>query len=176
MLRRLFPGAIQPSRDAYDTGPLRWPLPRHPATRRTRWLWLVPLLAGFGAVLGIVVSHDPGPGLALSGRGWFTIALAGLLVALLAIHRNTGQLLRALAEYTVVVLLAVLLATATGMQQPPPAAKQPASRAGATAKPAGDACPSIVRVRDWLTCLWHTSQEASRRAHPTPTTTRPHRR
>src|SRR6266487_4407795 len=98
MLRRLFPGAIQPPRDAYDTGPLRWPLPRHPATRRTRWLWLVPLVAGFVAVLGVVISHDPGPGLALSNLGWFTIVLAALLVALLAIHRNTGHLLRALAE------------------------------------------------------------------------------
>jgi hypothetical protein len=176
MLRRLFPGAIQPSRNDYDTGPLRWPLPRHPATRRTRWLWLIPLAAGFVAVVGIVASHDPGPGLSLSGRGWLTIALAGLLVALLAIHRNTGQLLRALAEYTVVVLLAVLLATATGMQQTPAPANQPASRAGTAAKAAGDACPSIVQVRDWLACLWHTSQQASRRAHSTPTTTRPHRR
>lgn len=173
MLRRLFPGAIQPPQDSYDTGPLRWPLPRHPATRRTRWLWLVPLVAGFGAVLGIVISHDPGPGVALSGRGWSTIALAGLLVALLAIHRNTGHLLRALAEYTVVVLLAVLLVSATGTQQTPAPAKQPAARAGAAAKTAGDACPSIVQVRDWLACLWHAGQEASRRAHSTPTTTRP---
>jgi hypothetical protein len=173
MLRRLFPGAIRPSQDAYDTGPLRWPLPRHPATRRTRWLWLVPLVAGFLAVLGIVISHDPGPGVALSGRGWFTIALAALLVALLAIHRNAGQLMRALAEYTVVVLLAVLLVSATGMQQAPAPAKQPASRAGAATKTAGDACPSIVQVRDWLACLWHAGQEASRRAHSTPTTTQP---
>src|SRR6266699_3163391 len=138
MLRRLFPGAIE-SEDSYDTGPLRWPSPgsrplrRHPATRRTRWLWLMPLVAGFLAVLGIVVSHDPGPGLSLSGRGWFTIGLAGLLMVLLAIHRNTGQLLRALAEYTVVVLLAVLLVTATGMQQTPAPARHPAARAGTAA-------------------------------------------
>jgi hypothetical protein len=180
MLRRLFPDATE-SEDPYDTGPLRWPSPgnrpfrRHPATRRTRWLWLVPLVGGFLAVLGIVASHDPGPGLSLSGRGWFTIGLAGLLVVLLAIHRNTGQLMRALAEYTVVVLLAVLLVTATGMQQAPtPAAKHPASRAGAATKTAGDACPSIVQMRDWLACLWHTSQETNRRNHP-PTTTTPKR-
>jgi hypothetical protein len=174
MLRRLFPGAIE-SEDSYDTGPLRWPSPgnrplrRHPATRRTRWLWLVPLVASFLTVLGIVVSHDPGPGLSLSGRGWFTIGLAALLMVLLAIHRNTGQLMRALAEYTVVVLLVVLLATATGMQQAPAlAAKHPAPRAGAAAKTAGDACPSIVQVRDWLACLWRTSQG---RSDPSTTTT-----
>jgi hypothetical protein len=169
MLRRLFPGAIEPSQDAYDTDPRRWSLPRHPATRRTRWLWLVPLVAGFLAVAGIVISHDPGPGLALSGRGWFTIALAALLVALLAKHRNAGQMMRALAEYTVVVLLAVLLVSATGMQQAP-AAKRPAPRATVTAKAAGDACPSVVQVREWLACLWQAGQEANRRAHPTPTT------
>jgi hypothetical protein len=185
MLGRLFPGAIQ-SQDAYDTGPLRgaspdaWPLRRHPATRRTRWLWLVPLLAGLLAVLGIIVSHDPGPGLALSGRGWFTLALTALLAVLLAIHRNTGQrwaFMRALAEYLVVALLAVLLVTAAGMQHTPapaPAAKHPAARPG-TAKIAGAACPSVVQARDWLACLWHAGQQAGRRSHPPTTTTTPRR-
>ncbi len=177
MLGRRFPGAIQ-SQDAYDTGPLRgaspgaWALRRHPAARRTRWLWLAPLLAGLLAVLGYVVSHDPGPGLSLSGRGWCTIGLAAVLAVLLAIHRTAGQLLRALAEYLVVALLAVLLATAVGMQQTPaPAAKHPSSHAGATTKTAGDACPSIVQVRDWLACLWHAGQEAQHRNHPPTTTT-----
>jgi hypothetical protein len=181
MLGRRFPGAIQ-SQDAYDTGPLRgafpgaWPLRRHPATRRTRWLWLVPLLAGLLAVLGIIVSHDPGPGLALSGSGWFTLALAGLLAVLLAIHRTAGQLLRALAEYLVVALLAVLLVTAAGMRHTPAAAaKQPAARPSTAAKIAGDACPSVVQVRDWLACLWHAGQQAGRRSHPPTTTTTPRR-
>jgi len=140
----------------------------------------VPLVAGLLAVLGIVISHDPGPGLRLSGRGWFTIGLAALLAVLLAIHRNTGQrwaLLRALAEYTVVGMLALLLVTATGMQQPPaPAAKHPASRASVAATNASDTCPSIVQLRDWLACLWHASQEPNRRDHSTPTTTQPHQR
>jgi hypothetical protein len=141
-----------------------------PLTERTRWLWLVPLVAGLLAVLGIVASHDPGQGLSPSGRGWFTLALAALLAVLLTIHRNAGQLLRAAAEYLVVALLAVLLVTATGLQQTPaPAAKHPPSRAGAAAKAAGDACPSIVQVRAWLACLWQAGQDAARHSHP-PTT------
>jgi hypothetical protein len=179
MLRRRFPAAIEWDEDAYDTGPIRWPsagnrpLRRHPATRRTRWLWLVPLLAGFLAVLGIVIARDPGPGLALSTLGWFTIILAALLAVLLAIHRNAGQLLRAIAEYLVAALLAVLLATAISTQQmPAPAAKHPPSRASGAAKSAVDACPAVVHIRDWLACLWHAGQEAARRSHP-PTTTKP---
>src|SRR6266496_998598 len=145
MLQRLFPGALERA----DTGPLRSPLTRHPATRRTRWLWTVPLAAGFLTVFGWVAVHDPGPGLSLSDRGWLEVGLAGLLV----------------------LLLAVLLVTATGMRQTPaPAAKHPAARAGTAANVAGDACPSVVQVRDWLACLWQAGQEAARRSHP-PTTT-----
>jgi hypothetical protein len=175
MLRRLFPGAIQPPRDAYDTGPLRWPLPRHPATRRTRWLWLVPLLAGFGAVVGIIVSHDPGPGVALSGRGWFTIGLAALLVLMLGMRRRDGQLLRAAMEYVVVFTLAALIATTAGAPQQAQAA--PDAQAQAQAQATG-ACPSVLQARAWLTCLWHQASAATKadqQASPT-TTTRPHRR
>jgi hypothetical protein len=173
MLRRRFPAGIQLSQDAYNTGPIRWPLPRHPATRHTRWLWLVPLLAGFATVFAIVISHHPGRGLSLSNLGWFTIVLAALLVILLAIHRNAGQLLRAIAEYLVVALLAVLLVTATSIQpaQAPAPAEHPPSHAGSHTR-AVDACPAIVHVRDWLTCLWNASQDTARRSHP-PTTAKP---
>ena len=173
MLRHRLPAGIQLAQDAYDTGPHHWPLPRHPATRQTRWLWLVPLLAGFATVLGIVIARDPGRGLSLSRVGWCTIVLAALLVVLLAIHRNAGQMLRALAEYLVVALLAVLLVTATTIQptQAPAPAKHPPSRAGSHMR-AVDACPSIVHVRDWLACLWNASQDAARRSHP-PTTAKP---
>jgi len=169
MLQRMFPGALERA----DTGPLRSPLTRHPATRRTRWLWTVPLAAGFLTVFGWVAVHDPGPGLSLSDRGWLEVGLAGLLVLLLAVHRydSTWRLVRMLAEYAAVALLAVLLVTATGMRQTPaPAAKHPAARAGTAANVAGDACPSVVQVRDWLACLWQAGQEAARRSHP-PTTT-----
>src|SRR6266511_3971897 len=88
MLSRLFPGAVERFEDDYDTAPLRersyqrsrGHLRRHPATRRTRWLWLVPLAAGFLTVLGWVLAHEPAPGLALSDRGWLEIGLAGALV------------------------------------------------------------------------------------------------
>jgi hypothetical protein len=139
---------------------------------RTRWLWLLPLGAGLLAVAGWVLAHDPGPGLALSGRGWFTLALAGLLAVLLGVHRRAETLLRALAEYAVVALLAMLLVTATSAQQPPAPAKHPASRAGAAAR-AANACPSMVELRSWLACLWNAGQQAAR-SHP-PTTTKPKR-
>jgi hypothetical protein len=179
MLNRLFPGALDRFEDDYDTAPLRergrGHLRRHPATRRTRWLWLVPLAAGFLTVLGWVLAHDPGPGLALSDRGWLEVSLTGVLVLLLSLHRHdsTWRLLRMLGEYAAVALLAVLLVTPAGMQHaPPPASRHPAPRAGAAAEAAGDACPSIVQVRAWLACLWNAGQEAARRSDP-PTTTRP---
>jgi hypothetical protein len=181
MLHRLSPRAVRLSEDSYDTAPLRerarGHLRRHPATRRTRWLWLVPLAAGFLTVLGWVLAHDPSPGLALSDRGWLEVGLAGALVLLLSLHRSDSswRLLRMLGEYTAVALLAVLLTTPAGAQHPPaPTPRHPAPRARAAAEIAGDACPPVVQVRAWLSCLWNAGQEASR-SHP-PTTTRPHRR
>ncbi len=79
-------------------------------TERTRWLWLVPLVVGFLTVFGWVASHDPGKGLALSNRGWLTIAAAAALMVLLSVHRTEGfgHLARVVAEYAVVAVLAVL--------------------------------------------------------------------
>jgi hypothetical protein len=139
---------------------------------RTRWLWLLPLAAGLLAVAGWVIFHDPGPGLALSGRGWCTLVLAGLLAVLLGVHRRAETLLRALGEYAAVALLAVLLVTATGVQQQSAPAKYPASRAGAAAR-AADACPSVVELRAWLACPWNAGQQAAR-SHPP--TTKPNKR
>src|SRR6266540_4258238 len=137
MLSRLFPGAVERFEDDYDTAPLRersyqrsrGHLRRHPATRRTRWLWLVPLAAGFLTVLGWVLAHDPAPGLALSDRGWLEIGLAGALVLLLSLHRSdsTWRLVRMLGEYAAVALLTVLLVTPPGVQHAPaPASQHPA--------------------------------------------------
>jgi hypothetical protein len=180
MLQRLFPRVVELSEDDYDTAPFRprrrrgrGPLRRHPATRRTRWLWLVPLAAGLLMVLGWVGAHDPGPGLALSGRGWLQVGLAAALVLLLARHRSdsTWRLLRMLGEYAAVALLAVLLASPASVQHTPaPAPRHPTPRAAAEV--AGDACPSIVQLRAWLSCLWQASQQAARGHRPPTTTTK----
>jgi hypothetical protein len=159
---------------AYDTAPLPGP---GRLTERTRWLWLVPLVIGFLTLLGWVASHDPGPGLALSNRGWLTIAAAAVLMGLLSVHRNDGlrHLARMVAEYAVVAVLATLVATSAGVAGQTPAA--PHTRAQARAQAAG-ACPSVLQARAWLTCLWHQASaaaKANQQASPT-TTTQPRRR
>ncbi len=149
-------------------------------TERTRWLWLVPLVVGFLTVFGWVASHDPGKGLALSNRGWLTIAAAAALMVLLSVHRTEGfgHLARVVAEYAVVAVLAVLVATsAAGVPQQAPAAPDTRAQAQARAEAAG-ACPSVLHTRAWLACLWHQASQAAKtdqQAAPT-TTTRPHRR
>jgi peptidoglycan/LPS O-acetylase OafA/YrhL len=154
MLRRTDPSA-----------PIGWGMP-HPAlqrpagriTERTRWLWLVPLVVGFLTVFGWVASHDPGKGLALSNRGWLTIAAAAVLLVLLSVHRNDGfgHLVRMVAEYAVVAVLCVLLATAAAGGQ-----HAQGTTARAQAGP-GAGCPPVLQVRAWLTCLWHQASEASK--------------
>jgi hypothetical protein len=183
MLSRHFAAADERFEDDPDTAPLhvrgfrgarrdRGHLRPHPAMRRTRWLWLPPLAAGFLAVFGWVLAHDPGPGLALSDRGWLELALAGLLVLLLSLHRSdsTVRLLRMLGEYAAVALLAVLLVTPAGVQ-PAPASQPPAARARAAAEIAGDTCPPVAQFPAWVACLWNAGQQASR-GHP-PTTSKP---
>jgi hypothetical protein len=125
---------------------------------RTRWLWLVPLIGSFLAVTGWVASHDPGPGLALTNRGWLTILAAALVLVLLTIHRGDGigHLLRMLAEYAVVFALAVLVTLAATTANSPveiQARAQAQAHAEAQARAAG-ACPPVVQVRAWLSCLW----------------------
>jgi peptidoglycan/LPS O-acetylase OafA/YrhL len=126
------------------------------ARERTRWLWAVPLVVGVLAAAGWILSHDPAPGLALSRRGWVTVAAAVLLAGLLAAHRHDGggELVRAIAEYTVVATLAVLLVTAS----PDQAAKARAHDS--------HACPPIVQTRAWLTCLWQQASAAAKSNHP----------
>jgi hypothetical protein len=156
MLRRTVPGWELPFQ----------PMP-HPGqhTERTRWLWLVPLATGFLAVVGWVLAHDPGPGLALSDRGWLTIIAAAAVVLLLTLHRNDSarRLLRAVAEYTVVAILAALLAT-TGPSKAP---TTPDSRTQAAT------CPSVLQTRAWLTCLWHQASKTAKANQQPSTTTTP---
>jgi hypothetical protein len=94
-------------------------------------------------------------GLTGSGRGWLTIALACLVVVLLGAHRagGAGWLARVVAEYAVVALLAVLLAT-TGT--PAPTRPGPADQGHPTvAQAAADA-------RDWLAAWWRWADQQAK--------------
>jgi hypothetical protein len=177
------------------------PLPLRVAESVARWWWPILALAGFGAVVGLVLGHDhPAPG--LSTRGLITIALAALVVVLLTIHRaaGPGPLARAVAEYAVVAVLAgLLVADLGGVAQPPadpvtPAAKSEAGQAG-RAKPNPEADqdrPRALRVAagvaqtltrairavtgaaGWLVDLWRQAdQQADRRPSHSPSTTTP---
>jgi hypothetical protein len=124
------------------------PAPLHPARSVGRWLWPTVAVTGFLALTGFVLGHDdPAPG--LSRRGLLTIALAAVVVVLLTIHRRYGawSLTRALVEYAVVFLLAVLVAT-TGVDvgQTPAGAEQ--------ASAAADQRPALIKTLDgfgdWL--------------------------
>jgi hypothetical protein len=123
------------------------PAPLHAARSVGRWLWPTLALTGFLLVASFVVGHDdPAPG--LSRRGLLTIALAALVVILLTIRRaaGPGPLTRALVEYTIVFLLAVLVAT-TGIDT----GESPAADQASTTT---DQRPALVKTidgfRDWL--------------------------
>jgi hypothetical protein len=187
------PGWGQPF-PGWDPLPDPGPLPLRAAGSLARWWWPISAIVGFLAVVAYVFAHDRQPG--LSNRGWLTVVLAAVVVLLLTIHRASrggpprAPLARALAEYTVVALLAALLATAgTGQQQPAGRGEDGAARRQSTERPAdrrqpaeqadaglADRRPGIVRVvtgvGDWLAGLWHTAdQQADRRTPPTSTTT-----
>jgi flavin reductase (DIM6/NTAB) family NADH-FMN oxidoreductase RutF len=130
----------------------------HPARaargrERTRWLWCVPLALGLLAAGGWILSHDPAGGLALSPRGWITVAAAAAVAIALATHRRAGRLLRTIAEFAVVATLAVLLATASPDHAAGPRAHDP------------NACPSVVQARAWLECIGHQAAAAAKSNH-----------
>ena len=169
------------------------PLPLRMAGSVARWWWPTLTLAGFGTVVGIVFGHDDSTTPGLPTRSLATIALAALVVVLLTIHRTAGPgaLARAAAEYTVVALVAGLLATGGAVvdQQPSdPTKPSKPNRANAQAA-AGDDRPAVLRAvttvlragaalvraitgaARWLINLWRQAdqQTASRgEAMPTP--------
>jgi hypothetical protein len=177
------------------------PLPVRAAGSLARWWWPISAIVGFLTVVGYVLGHDPQPG--LSNRGWLTVVLAAVVVVLLTVHRAgrngpRAPLARALAEYAVVALLAVLLATAGADQQPAKRAQHEAGRHQSTERPAqrrlpaehdrrppaehtdaatADHRPGIVRVASgvwgWLAELWHTADELTDRSTPPTSTTTP---
>jgi hypothetical protein len=177
------------------------PLPLRVAGSVARWWWPILALAGFGAVAGLVFSHDhPAPG--LSTRGLVTITLAALVVVLLTLHRAAGPwpLTRAVAEYAVIAVLASLLVTDLGGVDQPPSnstsssAKAEASKA-APDKPnleGGQDQPGVLRVAaavaravtkairavtgaaGWLVDLWRRAdQQTDRHPNHSPSTTTP---
>jgi hypothetical protein len=143
------------------------PLPLQTARSVGRWLWPTLAVSGFLAVTAFALAHDnPAPGLSL--RGLLTIALAALVVVLLTFRRSAGPgpLVRALFEYAVVFLLAVLVATAgVDVDQAP---------TGGT-RAAVDQRPALVKTidgfRDWLT-EWRewARKETDRRPQSSPPT------
>jgi hypothetical protein len=111
-------------------------------------------------------------GLTSSGRGWLTIALAWLVVLLLGAHRASGAgwLARVVAEYTVVAVLAVLLATTASVGTPPPQPTPP----GHPDQGRPVVIQAVVGVRDWLAAWWRwADQQANRHSQPPSTTAAP---
>jgi hypothetical protein len=118
-----------------------------------RWWWPILAVGGFLAVVVQVVDHDPSaPG--LSYRGLLTVALAAAVVVLLTIHRRygPGPLARAVAEYSVVALLAGLLAAVgVGVDRQAANHAKPNTSNQAEARPdaqaaAGDDQPTVIRA------------------------------
>jgi hypothetical protein len=173
---RLRWGQAPASWDAPGWAPLvdHGPLPLQTARSFGRWLWPTLSVTGFLVVTGFVLRHDdPTPGLSL--RGLVTIALAAAIVVLLTIRRTAGPgpLTRAIFEYAVVFVLAVLVAT-TGIPLDHPTT----ASGGPQASVASDPRPALVKAidsfQDWLN-QWRqwARKETNRRAQAATTTPAP---
>jgi hypothetical protein len=191
-------GQPPPGWQAPGWAPVVDPGPRslHAARSVGRWWWPILAVGGFLAVVIQVLDHDPSaPG--LSYRGLLTVALAAVVVVLLTIYRRYGPrpLTRAVAEYTVVAVLATLLATIGGAVDQPRADHQDSGQARAQATAADDqprviqavtkvlragakVIRSITGAVRWLVDLWHRAgQQAATRgeamAAPSPSPSAP---
>jgi hypothetical protein len=136
------PGWGQPTLPGWAPLVDHGPLPLQTARSVGRWLWPTLAVGGFLAVVAQVLDHDPG----LSHRGLLTVALAAAVVILLTIHRRNGPgpLARAVTEYTVVALLATLLAAAgAGIDQQ---AAGPAKTTPNAEAAVGDDGPAVLRA------------------------------
>jgi hypothetical protein len=149
------------------------PLPLQTARSVGRWLWPTLSVSGFLLVTSFVFGHDdPAPGLSL--RGLCTIALAAAVVVLLTVRRTAGPgpLARALFEYAVVFVLAVLIAT-TGVDV------DQAPTAGTQASNLPDQRPALIKTidgfgdwlsqwRDWVHTQTDRRPQSSSTNHPNP--------
>jgi hypothetical protein len=168
------PAAWGPSLPGWSPLVDHGPLPLRAASTIARWWWPTVAVAGFLAVVVHVLGHDdPTPG--LSDRGLLTLALSAVVVVVVTIRRaaGPGPLARALAEYAVVAVLAVLLATSGAGDVD---SQRPAPEAGRAAGTAPDTRPrpikAVTGAWDWLAELWRqASAEADRHARPPATTT-----
>ena len=152
-------------RDYPPIGAYAWPPPtiREVQARWLRWTCLAAAGVAVLALVAFVISHDDPHQPGLSDRAWLTLAAAALLLVALSVHHYAGgarRLLRALTEYAVVALLAVLLTVTALPAADHPAAQQPASNqpaqhpADPRAKGASDGCPPVKQLPAWLACLW----------------------
>ena len=172
-------GQLPPGWQAPGWAPLVDPGPRslHAARSVGRWWWPILAVGGFLAVVVQVLDHDSSAP-ALSYRGLLTVALAAVVVVLLSIHRRYGPrpLARAVAEYTVVAVLATLLATIGGAVDQHRADHPASGQARAQATAADDqprviqavtkvlrAGAKIIRAitgaAQWLVDLWHRADQ-----------------
>jgi hypothetical protein len=159
-------------------GPLVEPPRRlHTAMAVLRWWWPTAVVVGFLVLVAVVGDRDdPAPGLSL--RGLATLSLAAAALTILTIRRHYGPwaLTRALAEYTVLVLLIGLLAT-SGAVPPAERALADSTRPPAATQQAVSLPPGISQVvgagrrlaagGHWLAELWDRAQD---RTDPPPTT------
>jgi hypothetical protein len=134
-----------------------------------RWWWPAAVVTGFLVLVAIVGDRDdPTPG--LSSRGLATLTLATVALATLTIRRQAGPwaLARALAEYTVIVLLVGLLTTPTAApsaeRTPATSTRPPVAQQEAASLPPG--MSQVLSVGRWLTELW---DRAAAMADPPPT-------
>jgi hypothetical protein len=180
--------------------PLVDPGPRSLQVTRSlgRWWWPILAVGGSLAVVVQALDHEHSPS-GLSPCGLLTVALAVAVVILLTIHRRhgPGPLARAAAEYTVVALLAGLLATnGVGVDKQP--ADPAASGHARIQAAAGDDQPTVIRAvtkllragakvvravtgaARWLIDLWHKADqqatakgEAMAKSPPSPNPSNP---
>jgi hypothetical protein len=149
------------------------PYPLQTARSVGRWLWPILAVSAFLAVVGFVLGHDdPTPG--LSVRGLLTITLAAAVVVLLTVHRaaGPGPLACAMAEYAMVFLLAVLIAT-TGLEADQAAAASEQASVATDHRPAliktvARAWDRLVGAWHWLADLWRRADQATDRPNRPP--------